>query len=310
VAEADLRGSPWILPEADPQVSPCTGVCVLDAAGSVCTGCARHAGEIAGWGAAPLAARAQVWAQLPARRAALRLPWHRLPWGPDRIGELIRRSLADRAGSWVLGIPGGLAEFSVGAEEPVELDASGPVVSAVTPRGAVRLAAPDAVRALTTAQPAAGPIVLVVPDNLRRAAPVVVTELGPDHGAICPTARGHLRFDLGLGSPAVRFCVRTDHPGLVDRLRAAEGRSWLELVAGHGPLLVEVSPDRVVETPLGRMEVATPIPPPGGRSPDGPHTHLLAGPLAEGGRTFGPVPLPAGWSPAATWYPAPPKEPA
>ncbi|MGF1593076.1 MAG: hypothetical protein ACFCUW_07340 [Kiloniellaceae bacterium] len=40
------------------------------------------------------------------------------------------------------------------------------------------------------------------------------------------------------------------------------------------------SPTRVVETAVGRVEVAVPIPPPGSRLPSGPRTHLLPGHLA------------------------------
>ena len=315
-------------PASDPQVSPCTGVCVLDAAGDLCRGCARRADEIAGWGGAPPSEREQIWRQLPARRAAVGLTLSRLPWGPDQVLEHLRWSLASRSGTWVLGVPGGLAEFSVGADEPLELEVSGPVVSAVTPRGALRLAVPDGIRALgreaspyptgdpghASMPPGASAIDLVVADtgrwSTRSRAPRVVTDLGPDDEAIRPGDRGQLRFDLGLGSGLVRFCVRTGHPGLVTQLRAAAGRPWSELVADHGAELIERSPDRVVATALGRIEVGTPIPPPGGRSPEGPHTHLLAGPLSEGGGTWSEPNLAAGWTVAASWYPDPPEEPA
>jgi hypothetical protein len=90
-------------------------------------------------------------------------------------------------------------------------------------------------------------------------------------------------------------------------LRRAEGRPWFELVAASGDLLVEVSPTRVVETALGRVEVAAPIPPPAGRSPDGPHTHLLAEHLVAGRESPPGFDLP-GWAPAGIWYPGSPPE--
>ena len=49
--------------------SPCTKVCVMDAAGRYCLGCARTLDEIAGWGGMSEAEQAAVLARLPARRS-------------------------------------------------------------------------------------------------------------------------------------------------------------------------------------------------------------------------------------------------
>jgi predicted Fe-S protein YdhL (DUF1289 family) len=48
--------------------SPCNKVCVMDAEGRYCLGCARTLDEIARWGAMSDAERAAVLAALPARR--------------------------------------------------------------------------------------------------------------------------------------------------------------------------------------------------------------------------------------------------
>lgn len=48
--------------------SPCTKVCVMDAADRYCRGCARTLDEIARWGTMSDEERAAVMAQLPARR--------------------------------------------------------------------------------------------------------------------------------------------------------------------------------------------------------------------------------------------------
>lgn len=59
-------------------------------------------------------------------------------------------------------------------------------------------------------------------------------------------------------------------------------------------------------TAIGRVEVYAAIPPADGRSPDGPHTHLLPH-LPREGRTHPPtVPIPAGLCPTAHLYPAHP----
>ena len=48
-------------------ISPCNKVCVMDAEGRYCLGCARTLDEIARWGEMNDAERAAVLAALPAR---------------------------------------------------------------------------------------------------------------------------------------------------------------------------------------------------------------------------------------------------
>ena len=49
--------------------SPCVKVCVMDAEQRYCEGCLRTLGEIARWGEMSDAERAEITAQLPARRS-------------------------------------------------------------------------------------------------------------------------------------------------------------------------------------------------------------------------------------------------
>ena len=49
-------------------LSPCVGVCALDAATGWCEGCLRTIDEIAAWGALDEPARREIWKRLPARR--------------------------------------------------------------------------------------------------------------------------------------------------------------------------------------------------------------------------------------------------
>lgn len=53
---------------APPPQSPCIRICVLDATGRQCTGCARTTDEIARWWSMPDAEKRAVLAQLPQRR--------------------------------------------------------------------------------------------------------------------------------------------------------------------------------------------------------------------------------------------------
>ncbi|HTQ77388.1 MAG TPA: DUF1289 domain-containing protein [Burkholderiales bacterium] len=50
-------------------ISPCTKVCVMDAANRYCRGCLRTLDEIARWGEMSEAEQAAVLARLPARRS-------------------------------------------------------------------------------------------------------------------------------------------------------------------------------------------------------------------------------------------------
>ena len=49
-------------------ISPCIKVCVMDADGRYCAGCARTLDEIARWGEMTDAERGKVMSQLPGRR--------------------------------------------------------------------------------------------------------------------------------------------------------------------------------------------------------------------------------------------------
>ena len=52
--------------------SPCISVCVMDAAGVLCTGCFRTLDEIAAWSMLDADAKRRILEALPARRASRR----------------------------------------------------------------------------------------------------------------------------------------------------------------------------------------------------------------------------------------------
>jgi hypothetical protein len=54
---------------------------------------------------------------------------------------------------------------------------------------------------------------------------------------------------------------------------------------------------------LGRIEVFQPIPPSNGKSPEGPHTHVLPNLLQHGRTHAATEPIPDGWIPCAHLYP-------
>jgi hypothetical protein len=130
-----------------------------------------------------------------------------------------------------------------------------------------------------------------------------LTPLGRDEGAIRPECRNDTWFDLGLGRADIRFCVRASATELRDKLNQASGLPLSDVLQAAGAMIVKHSPARVVESPLGRAEIYTSIPPPGGQSPDGPHTHLLPDRLASGRATEPGIDLPPVYALGATFYP-------
>ena len=95
--------------------------------------------------------------------------------------------------------------------------------------------------------------------------------------------------------------MRTKEPALLASLRAASGHGAFDPATGLVAHLLRASPDRVVTSPVGRIEVTGPILRQGHC---GPHTHLLPDLLAQE-RLHGPgLELPEGYLPCAMLVPA------
>ncbi len=285
--------------------SPCIGICHIDEGHGFCRGCARSADEIIGWGGWPVGRRRAVWSVLPERRARLDMRIHRLDWTRDDIGAFVSDSLRPGGGTWVSGVHGAVAEFCVNEGETVDRAAGGADIVASTPRGAIAFALPERVRAIAFGvSPGTDVVVLAVPrDPGPDEGPLGLTSLGADCAAIQPGGGNQTLYDFGLGRAAARFGVRTSDPDLIARLNACIGLAWPALLAAAGVELLRVSPTRVVRNAVGRIEVFTDIPHPGGCSPRGPHTHFLPALLALGGDLPPSLPLPDGLFPCAVHYP-------
>jgi hypothetical protein len=192
--------------------------------------------------------------------------------------ELVAAHLADPASGWSIGASGVLAEFMRDAGEPCERDG----FQSVTARGAIRVAPSADLHALAYEVLSAQPglwhhgVLLSLP-AATAALPVrtVVTELGPDRDAIGAADRAAVLFDLGLGSTAFAFCVRTSDAALVRTLRRAAGRGFLAAGRDLAATLVATSPHRVAISRVARIEVYQSIAAAGGATPSGPHTHLM-----------------------------------
>jgi hypothetical protein len=97
--------------------------------------------------------------------------------------------------------------------------------------------------------------------------------------------------------------LRSDDAGTAAALYAGVGRPLFAADNPAGLAIAHASPTRILASPVAHIEVHQPIPPPGGRSPEGPHTHLLPKFLAQG-RTHPPgSPLPDGLYCGLSLYP-------
>jgi hypothetical protein len=220
--------------------------------------------------------------------------------------DLVAARLADPPSGWSIGASGVLAEFMRDPGEPFE----GGRLRVVTARGAIRVEPDTATRALAYEVLSAQAglwhhgVLFTLP-AAAAAMPVrtVVTELGPDRDAIRPQDRPAVLFDLGLGSAAFAFCVRTHDGALVDALRRLAGAGLFTGDRALSARLVAASPHRVAISRLARIEVYQPIAPQGGTTPSGPHTHLEPRLLRPRRVASSNIPLPPGRAPGLTLYP-------
>jgi hypothetical protein len=225
--------------------------------------------------------------------------------------ELIEAQIADPNAQWSLGTFGAIAEFMRDAGEPAEITPTEQSFAVVTPRGGLRIEArpdlrPVAFETVTTSAWSQR-VAFCLPETASAMSQrAVLTEVGPDRGALRPQDRNALLFDLGLGVHQVDCCIRTADGELIAGLRAAAGRPLFEPGSDAMALILRHSPNRVFATRAGRAEVYQPIPAPGGPSPEGPHTHVLPKLLAHKRTHAATEPIPRGLVSCAHLYPAHP----
>jgi hypothetical protein len=131
----------------------------------------------------------------------------------------------------------------------------------------------------------------------------VLSPLGPDKQAVREQDRAGLLYDFGLKRVGARFCIRTVEPALAAHLDSLAGRDWADVLPLVRDELLRASPHRVVLTPIGRIEVFSPIPPSDAVSPDGPHTHFLPTFLEEGRETPAGIATPQAYVACALFHP-------
>jgi hypothetical protein len=219
--------------------------------------------------------------------------------------------MEDAEAGWSLGTFGAIAEFTRDADEPVVLGRDSSSLSAATGRGGIRIAPIDDLRLFASESPTRESwnqrVSLCRPEKAcRMSGRKVLTELGPDHHALRAVDRDAVLFDLGLDTVQADICIRTAEPAVIAGLRAQLGRSMLAPGNPAMGTILAASPHRVFISRCGRIEVFQPIPPADGRSPDGPHTHVLPRLLQHRRTHPATEPVPDGFVPCAHLYPAHP----
>lgn len=222
--------------------------------------------------------------------------------------DLVRREIANPDTQWSLGTFGAIAEFSRDRDEPVVVRQSDRAVSAVTVRGGIAIrhharGRPFASESITKTGWNQRIALCLAEDDCAMNCRKVLTEVDADDDALRAEDRESILFDLGLGALQADFCVRIADRDTIARLSPHAGRSLFEPGNPAMALMLAAHPHRVFISRLGRIEVYQPIPPASGKSPEGPHTHILPK-LLQSGRTYPATePVPDGWIPCAHLYP-------
>jgi predicted Fe-S protein YdhL (DUF1289 family) len=280
--------------------SPCIGICKLDDATGYCLGCGRTGSEIGDWISMSEGQRDTVWQKLPARLSVLSARVRLIPWTRDELVDWVRDSIVTREGVWVVGAAGAVAEFLVKRAPTISIDVEPGMITARTPDASFRLRINEKVRAFAFAD--GGPIALGLPKARAAIRSAAVLELlGSDGDAINEDQRGAQLFDLGIGRPSSRFCIRTGDEILASALSDHAGRHWPEVLAAIGKQIISARPTRIAESAAARIEVFAKVPSPGGQLPAGADMRFAPEFVKE--ETITNLALPDYAAPVAIFYP-------
>ncbi|MDP1605002.1 MAG: hypothetical protein Q8M03_17265 [Legionella sp.] len=205
---------------------------------------------------------------------------------------IARRHLAEAANGWSVGTWGAIGEFQYDLDEPdlsVDLEA----LSVTTRRGALYVG------------PLTDAVLFALIDDSGRTREIAFCS---PHECARRTTIHELddtTFDLGIGAPHIDMMVRLrpDDAATLAALRGGVGHQLLAPGNPAGGAIALASPTRIFTSALARLEVHQPIPAPGARSPEGPHSHLLPKYLQEGKVHAPRSPLPAGLYCGLSLYP-------
>jgi len=229
----------------------------------------------------------------------------------DHLMTFLAGQLADIQAGWSVGAFGAIAEFTREPNETAELRRARDGISVVTGRGGFCIVPRPGLRLIASESPTTESwshrvALCLRQESCAMSRRTTLTEIGPDDAALRAEDRNSVLFDLGLGSLQIDAYIRVGDPDVVAALRDHTRKSVFAPGNEVMSIILAANPHRVFVSQIGRAEVYQPIPPPGGKSPDGPHTHVLPKLLAHGRTHTATEPLPEGWIPCAHVYPAHP----
>lgn len=222
--------------------------------------------------------------------------------------DFAAKQLADANTAWSIGTFGAIAEFTREVNEAATLARGDDAVSVVTPRGAIRIKSSTGMRPIASETPTTESwshrvALCLSKEDCVMSRRTALIEVGPDRDALREEDSAAIVFDLGLDALQVDVCVRSNDQGVISELRRYVGKSLFASDSRAMAVILASSPHRVFASRLGRIEVYQPIPPADGKSPEGPHTHVLPRLLAHGRTHAATEPVPSGWVPCAHFYP-------
>jgi hypothetical protein len=222
--------------------------------------------------------------------------------------EFLANQMIDAETQWSLGTFGAIAEFMRDPDEPFTFQRGKASLTELTARGGIRIKPPADMRLVafetTTRASWAHRVALCLhEDHCAMSQRTVLTELGPDDGALREHDRDSILFDLGIGALQADLCIRVSDPAVAAQLRMHCGRAVLDPGNPAMGVILAASPHRVFVTRLGRIEVYHAIPNADGKSPEGPHTHVLPNLLNHRRTHAATEQIPDGWVPCAHLYP-------
>jgi hypothetical protein len=229
--------------------------------------------------------------------------------------EFLAGQMADHETNWSVGTFGAIAEFARDQDEAVVLSRADHSIAAVTARGGIRIEVREGLRLFaceTTTRASWSQRVVLCLSRSQCAmnGRTVLTALGPDRDALRAHDREAALFDLGLGALQLDACIRVDDPNVTAQLLSHTGRPLFEPGNPAMGAILAASPHRIFVSRVGRVEVFQPIPPADGKSPEGPHTHVLPKLLQHHRTHSATEPVPEGFVPCAHLYPAHPAQDA
>jgi hypothetical protein len=229
----------------------------------------------------------------------------------DPLMDFFAGQLADAEAGWSVGSFGAIAEFTREPGEEFDLSISSARICAVTDKGGICVVSHPELRLIAseslTTESWSQRVALCLPNAVSAmSGRTMLTEIGLDHEALRSQDRNSTLFDLGLGTLQIDACIRIGDPDIVAAIRSRAGQSVFAPGNDAMRIVLAANPHRVFISRVGRAEVFQPIPPPGGRSPDGPHTHVLPKLLTHRRTHAATEPLPEGWIPCAHLHPAHP----